>query len=237
MDPPGYRPCIESTYKRHLTERKHNRLAYTEVTHQFGPLAALTAESQHLADFDQNFPKPRVGFFGLIDGRFDGNLVGELAERMPDISFVFAGPTDASAGELPHRENLHFVGAIPYAELPSFIAGMTTLILPYKVNGLAEMLSPLKLKEYLATRKPVVSAPIAAARDWLGSLLVARSPTDWESALRGIVNRKSVECTTEFTERLAAESWYGKANELLALCQCVNPPSSVSAIRDAVAAP
>ncbi len=185
----------------------------------------------------RKIPKPRVGFFGLIDGRFDGNLVGELAERMPDISFVFAGPTDASAGELPHRENLHFVGAIPYAELPSFIAGMTTLILPYKVNGLAEMLSPLKLKEYLATRKPVVSAPIAAARDWLGSLLVARSPTDWESALRGIVNRKSVECTTEFTERLAAESWYGKANELLALCQCVNPPSSVSAIRDAVAAP
>ena len=185
----------------------------------------------------RNIPEPRVGFFGLIDGRFDGNLVGELAERMPDISFVFAGPTDASAGKLPHRENLHFVGALPYAQLPSFIAGMKTLILPYKVDGLAEMLSPLKLKEYLATRKPVVSAPIAAAHDWLDSLVVARSPAEWESALRRIVRRKSAECTAEFDERLAAESWHGKANKLLALCQCVTPPRSVSAVRNAVSAP
>ena len=185
----------------------------------------------------RNIPEPRVGFFGLIDGRFDGNLVGELAERMPDISFVFAGPTDASAGKLPHRENLHFVGALPYAQLPSFIAGMRTLILPYKTDGLAEMLSPLKLKEYLATRKPVVSAPIAAAHDWLGSLLVARSPTEWESALRRIVGRKSAECTAEFNERLAAESWHGKANKLLVLCQCVTPPRSVSAVRNGVSAP
>ena len=185
----------------------------------------------------RNIPEPRVGFFGLIDGRFDGNLVGELAERMPDVSFVFAGPTDASAGELPHRENLHFIGALPYAQLPSFVAGMRTLILPYKVDGLAEMLSPLKLKEYLATRKPVVSAPIAAARDWVGSLLVARSPTDWESALRGIVDRNSAERPTEVNERLAAESWHGKANELLALCQCVKPTSSASAVRDAAMAP
>lgn len=169
----------------------------------------------------RSIPEPRLGFFGLIDGRFDGNLVRDLADRMLDVSFVFAGPRDASAGELPIRENVHFIGPLPYGQLPSFIAGMRALILPYKADGLSAMLSPLKMKEYLATRKPVVSAPIAAARDWVDSLLIARSPPEWDAILRGIIDGKSVEKPTEVGERFAADSWNHKANALLALCQRV----------------
>ena len=164
--------------------------------------------------------EPRAGFFGLIDGRFDGTLVKELATRMPDVSFVFAGPTDSSVGKLPGAENLHFVGAIRYAELPSFIAGMRALILPYKVGALAKMLSPLKLKEYLATQKPIVSSAIEATQNWVGALSVARSPAEWEAVLRGIIALEFGARTTAIGNQLVSHSWSARADELLALCEC-----------------
>jgi glycosyltransferase involved in cell wall biosynthesis len=184
----------------------------------------------------KSIPAPRVGFFGLIDGRFDGSLVDALAVQMPDLSFVFAGPIDASAGELPVRKNLHFVGPIPYAELPAFVAGLIALILPYKTNGLADMLSPLKLKEYLATRKPVVIAPLAAAREWSDVLVVARSRMDWEVAVRAVIDGTPLDCATETDARLTAEAWAIKASELLSLCQLAQRTLQVVAAREAVTA-
>jgi glycosyltransferase involved in cell wall biosynthesis len=196
---------------------------------------AASTDSEHT--MLKSIPAPRVGFFGLIDGRFDGSLVDALAVQMPDLSFIFAGPIDASAGVLPIRRNLHFVGPIPYAELPAFIAGMMVLILPYKTNGLADMLSPLKLKEYLATRKPVVSAPIAAVRDWSEFLSAPRSPIEWRAVLRTILDSKSVEQITKASERLAAESWSRKAEDLLALCRCVERSSPIEELNDSVTSP
>jgi glycosyltransferase involved in cell wall biosynthesis len=178
-----------------------------------------------------NIPEPRVGFFGLIDGRFDGELVRLLSTRMPHISFVIAGPIDATAGTLPVSRNLHFTGGMPYEDLPSFIVGMRALILPYKVDALGEKLSPLKLKEYLATRKPVVSTPILAVREFSNALFIAQGLADWISALQGIIEQGRSNTVAEIETMFAAETWCAKADKFLVNCQAIERRGSFDFMR------
>jgi glycosyltransferase involved in cell wall biosynthesis len=166
----------------------------------------------------EHVQKPRVGFFGLIDGRLNWDLLVPLAQRLPNVSFVLAGPVDASAGELPLGSNIHLVGSVPYRELPEFIAGMKALILPYKTGALAKVLSPLKLKEYLATGKPVICAPLEAVREWEDVVGVGGTADEWERLLRRVVDGEQSEQQHCVSERLATESWNVKASAFLELC-------------------
>jgi glycosyltransferase involved in cell wall biosynthesis len=163
--------------------------------------------------------KPRVGFFGLIDGRMDWELLVALARQMPDISFVFAGPIDASAGGLPVSSNIHFIGPVAYPELQEFIAGMNALMLPYKTGALGKMLSPLKLKEYLATGKPIVCSAIDAVWEWDDVVDIGRTVEEWQGLLRRVVQGESSKRSAIVSGRLATESWQVKASEFLRLCE------------------
>lgn len=166
----------------------------------------------------QDIPTPRVGFFGLIDGRMDWDLLIPLAKRMPGVSFVFAGPVDASAGVLPRSENMYFVGRIAYQKLPQFIAGLKSLILPYRTGALAEALSPLKLKEYLATGKPIVISPIGEARKWMDALCIASTVEEWSNALRSQNRDGHLREHRRVGSDLSKESWEYKSVEFRKMC-------------------
>ena len=165
-----------------------------------------------------NIPKPRVGFFGLIDGRMDWELLIPLAKRMPEVSFVFAGPVDASAGELPRVENMHFVGRVAYRKLPEFVAGLESLMLPYRTGALAEALSPLKLKEYLATGRPIVISPIGEARRWAGAMSIAATVEEWSDALRSVGRGGNPTEHSRATIDLSRDSWEQKSLEFQEMC-------------------
>ena len=165
-----------------------------------------------------NIPRPRVGFFGLIDGRMDWELLIPLAKRMPEASFVFAGPVDASAGELPRVENIHFVGRVAYRELPEFVAGLESLILPYRTGALAEALSPLKLKEYLATGRPIVISPIGEAQQWSGAMSIASTVEEWSDALRSGRRGGNLTEHSRVIIDLSRDSWEQKSLEFQEMC-------------------
>lgn len=164
-------------------------------------------------------PKPRVGFFGLIDGRMDWNLLVLLARTLSNVNFVFAGPVDSSAGLLPQESNIYFVGPINYDELPEFVCGMDALILPYKNDDLGKVLSPLKLKEYLATGRPILSSAVKAAEEWEDAIVMARTISEWEHYLRDILNRTFIKQSRDVYEHLSKQSWQVKANEMLKFCR------------------
>ncbi|HJX29454.1 MAG TPA: glycosyltransferase [Thermoanaerobaculia bacterium] len=106
-------------------------------------------------------PKPRVGFFCVIDERMDIELVGELAERRPDLHFVMIGPVvKIDPADLPRRPNLHYLGGKSYDELPAYLAGWDVAILPFARNDSTRFISPTKTPESLAAGKPVVSTSI-----------------------------------------------------------------------------
>jgi UDP-galactopyranose mutase len=104
---------------------------------------------------------PRFGFFGVVDERFDIDLLGEVARRKPEWQFVILGPVvKIDHALLPRTENIHYLGGKKYEELPSYIAGWDIAIIPFAMNESTKFISPTKTPEYLAAGKPVISTPI-----------------------------------------------------------------------------
>ena len=109
----------------------------------------------------EDLPKPRLGFYGVIDERFDIDLLGKVAEMRPDWSFVMLGPVVKIAEEdLPRRHNIHYLGSKTYDQLPCYLSGWDVALMPFAMNESTEFISPTKTPEYLAGGKPVVSTPI-----------------------------------------------------------------------------
>ncbi|HEX6071565.1 MAG TPA: glycosyltransferase, partial [Sphingomicrobium sp.] len=103
----------------------------------------------------------RLGFFGVLDERFDTELLGRVAEMRPRWSFVMVGPVVKIAPEdLPRRGNIHYLGGKTYAELPAYLAGWDVALMPFAMNESTQFISPTKTPEYLAGGKPVVSTPV-----------------------------------------------------------------------------
>ena len=106
-------------------------------------------------------PGPRLGFYGVLDERFDIALVDELAAMRPQWQFILVGPVvkiDASA--LPQRPNIHYLGSKTYDELPKYLAGWDVALMPFAINESTRYISPTKTPEYLAGGRAVISTRI-----------------------------------------------------------------------------
>ena len=107
-------------------------------------------------------PHPRLGFFGVIDERFDIQLLDKVAQARPDWQFVMLGPiVKIDPASLPRHENVHYLGPKNYQELPQYIANWDVALLLFALNDATRFISPTKTPEYLAAGKRVVSTPIA----------------------------------------------------------------------------
>ena len=117
--------------------------------HQFDP-----ADQEEL-------PRPRLGFYGVIDERFDTELLDQVARMRPEWSFVMLGPVvKISDEDLPKRPNIHYLGGKRYDQLPAYLSGWDVALMPFAMNESTQFISPTKTPEYLAGGRPVVSTPI-----------------------------------------------------------------------------
>ncbi|MDB5424423.1 MAG: UDP-galactopyranose mutase [Phenylobacterium sp.] len=106
-------------------------------------------------------PRPRLGFYGVVDERMDLDLLRELADARPDWSLVIVGPVvKIDPADLPQRPNLHYLGGKSYDELPTYLAGWDVALMPFAINESTRFISPTKTPEYLSAGRPVVSTPI-----------------------------------------------------------------------------
>src|SRR3954454_13653113 len=109
----------------------------------------------------EDLRRPRLGFYGVIDERFDTELLARVAEMRPDWSFVIVGPVvKISEEDLPKRPNIHYLGSKTYAVLPAYLSGWDVALMPFAMNESTQFISPTKTPEYLAGGKPVVSTPV-----------------------------------------------------------------------------
>jgi UDP-galactopyranose mutase len=130
----------------------------------------------------EDLPRPRFGFYGVLDERFDIDLLGEVAAMRPDWSFVMVGPVvKISEEDLPSRPNIHYLGGKAYSQLPAYLSGWDVALMPFAMNESTEFISPTKTPEYLAGGKPVVSAPIRDVVRHYGHLDGVRIAHDAES--------------------------------------------------------
>ena len=167
----------------------------------------------------RDIPGPRIGYFGLFDERSDQQLIADVAKSMPDTSFVIAGRVEAGTSRLSRLSNVYFVGNIAYHDLPKFVKGVDVLFLPYIVNALSDALSPLKFKEYIATGKPVISTPIAAAHEFSDLIAIAASSDEWTASLTDQVGKGNAISRDLIDACLRGESWAEKAVQMMSVCE------------------
>ena len=147
----------------------------------------LKARARQFDPADQEeLPRPRLGFYGVIDERFDTELLAKAAEMRPDWSFVMVGPVvKISEDELPKRPNIHYLGSKTYAQLPAYLSGWDVALMPFAMNESTQFISPTKTPEYLAGGKPVVSTPIRDVVRHYGELegvKIASTPEEFVAA-------------------------------------------------------
>ncbi|RST32318.1 UDP-galactopyranose mutase [Sphingomonas ginkgonis] len=109
----------------------------------------------------QAFKGPKAGFYGVLDERFDTELLGQIAAMRPDLQFIMIGPVvKISDEDLPKADNIHYLGGKSYDELPAYLSGWDVALMPFAINEATRFISPTKTPEYLAAGRPVVSTPI-----------------------------------------------------------------------------
>jgi UDP-galactopyranose mutase len=117
-------------------------------------------------------PRPRLGFYGVIDERLDTALIDTVARRRPDWQLVMVGPVvKIDPATLPRRPNIAYVGMRSYEALPSYLAGWDVCLLPFARNEATRFISPTKTLEYMAAELPIVSTPIEDVAEPYGRIV------------------------------------------------------------------
>src|SRR3954469_6059066 len=165
--------------------------------HQFDP-----ADQEEL-------PRPRLGFYGVIDERFDIDLLAKIAAMRPQWSFVMLGPiVKIAEQDLPRRPNIHYLGSKTYEQLPCYLSGWDVALMPFAMNESTEFISPTKTPEYLAGGKPVVSTPIQDVVRHYGQLEGVLIASDAESFVAAC--EKALELSRD-----PESSWLAEADLML----------------------
>ncbi len=155
----------------------------------------------------QLIPHPRLGFFGVIDERFDIELISEMATERSDWQFILIGPIVKIDPEtLPQNPNIHYLGSKSYGELPAYLSGWDVALIPFALNESTRFISPTKTPEYLAAGIPVVSTAIRDVVQTYGANGLAEIADDAASFIQK---------TEQLLEENKPESWKIKVEQFL----------------------
>lgn len=194
---------------------------------------ALDRTNGHPAQ--QSIDGPKLGFYGVIDERFDYQLIAYLAEAHPEWQIVLVGPiVKINQSILPRYANIHYIEQQPYQALPQFLAGWDLCLLPFALNESTRFISPTKTLEYMAAELPVVSTPIKDVIDLYGSAVaIADSPASFVATCEKLLAETVEEKTQRIAEMqalVAQTSWENTALSMHGLLQDIlNEPETEDA--------
>ncbi len=119
---------------------------------------SLICKAEPAPELD-GIPHPILGYFGTMDYVMDTELMAEVARLRPGWHWVLLGlKSNLVRVSAP---NIHFLGSKPYRDLPQYIRQFDVCVLPWReTNTFTSYGSAIKVREYLATGKPVVMAPL-----------------------------------------------------------------------------
>ena len=155
---------------------------------------------------------PILGFYGVIDERFDIDLLREVASIKPEWNFVIIGPVvKIDTNALPQLPNIHYLGSKDYEQLPEYLSGWDIALIPFLLNDSTKYISPTKTPEYLAAGVPVISSSIVDVVNPYATrklVHIADNPAEFISAAEkelSVVNKK--EWLAEVDLFLRNQSW------------------------------
>lgn len=163
-----------------------------------------------------NVPRPVAGYYGTLTNENDIELLLWCAEKLPDVSFVFAGEiTGGDYSELVRRPNVYFLGKLPYRQIPHLCACFDVCMLPWKMNEWIKFCSPLKFFEYMASGKPIVSVPIEEVADNYSDIVsVVGTKEEYCKAITWEINNDTDERAQRRIEAVKEHSWDSHIEQL-----------------------
>ncbi len=176
---------------------------------------------------------PRLGFYGVIDERFDIDLLDAIASLRPHWSWIMVGPVvKIEDGDLPSRPNIHYLGGKTYAELPAYLGGWDVALMPFAMNESTEFISPTKTPEYLAGGRPVVSTPVKDVVRHYGHLqgvAIAATASEFVEACEAALalsRDPTGDWLVEADAMLSAASWETVQSRMAGLIDQVRSPAT-----------
>lgn len=193
--------------KRHRHPSVHCMPSSVDVGHF---ARAQDPERDH--PLQAQLPRPRLGFFGVIDERMDPGLIDAMATARPDWQLVLVGPVvKIDAATLPRHPNVHYFGQQAYADLPEFLAGWDVCLLPFALNEATRYISPTKTLEYMAAGKPAVSTPIRdVVEPYSGIVAIAAEPPAFIAACDAALSmapQQRAALARRMADTVAGTSW------------------------------
>ena len=212
--------------KRHQHHYIHPFPSSVDVAH-----FAQAREIIHDPADQAPIPRPRLGYFGVIDERIDMELIDGVASSRPDWQIVMVGPVvKIDSSSLPCRPNIHYLGSKQYAELPHYVAGWDVALLPFARNDATRFISPTKTPEYMAAGKPVVSTTIRDVVRPYGQLGLVHIADDAPAFVKACAEAMSEDCHERITQSdafLRHTSWDGTWTRMRQILESLLPAGDV----------
>ncbi|MDB5851856.1 MAG: glycosyltransferase family 1 protein [Rhodoferax sp.] len=176
-----------------------------------------------------------LGFYGVIDERFDIELIRGIAGLRANWQIKLIGPiVKIDPQTLPKNDNIHYLGPKSYQELPSHLASWDYALIPFLLNESTRFISPTKTPEYLAAGVPVISTPIRDVIDPYGkNKLVSIGRTAEEFVMKIEERRKSLDKNVwqkKVDDFLMQNSWDNTCSRMLNLMSKTIADRSMSSI-------
>jgi glycosyltransferase involved in cell wall biosynthesis len=163
-----------------------------------------------------------LGFYGVIDERFDIELIRGIADARPNWQIVLIGPVvKIDPAHLPQNENIHYPGSKSYQELPAYLAQWDIALIPFLLNESTKFISPTKTPEYLAAGVPVVSTAIRDVVNPYGKhklVKIAATAEEFVAAIEDqLQNIEKESWLTNVDDFLSQISWDNTCSRMLNL--------------------
>jgi glycosyltransferase involved in cell wall biosynthesis len=164
-------------------------------------------------------PHPTLGYFGAMDHVMDSDLMAEVARLRPEWHWVLLGfKSNRLQVSAP---NIHFLGSKPYRDLPRYVQHFDVCVLPWRQNNtFTSYGSAIKVREYLATGKPVVIAPLYEYLNTPG-LRIYHSIQEFIGLIENVLAEDTAELAAQRQAVVKDSTWDVRARELAALIDSV----------------
>ena len=203
---------------RKLYEEEMNqcrKAVYLDHGVDFDLFASGLNGSKEPADMS-DIPRPIIGFIGSIDDcNPDIDFLTDVADLLPDMSFVLVGRAQMDCSNLKSRKNVRMLGQKPYELVPEYGKRFDVAVLPLHQSRWADAVNPLKLKEYLALGKPVVSTPFSELRGYSDVVYEAKTPSTFAACIKKAISEDSSELVVKRRDKVRNSSWDSKAEQVL----------------------